>query len=37
MYYDEKKATMMNECTSIAGHFDGHTGVPEQDRGHLPM
>jgi hypothetical protein len=32
-----KKLTMMNKCTSSAGHFDGHGGVLEQYRWHCPM
>ena len=27
----------MSECTSSAGHFDGHGGAPEQYRWHHPM
>ncbi len=26
-----------NECTSSAGHFDGHGGAPEQYQRHRPM
>jgi hypothetical protein len=37
MYYDTNKATMTNECTSPTGHFDGHSGAPEQYRWHHPM
>jgi hypothetical protein len=37
MYYDTNKATMMNECTSSAGRFDGHGGAPEQYRRYRPM
>jgi hypothetical protein len=28
---------MTNKCTSSAGRFDGHGGVPEQYRRHCPM
>jgi hypothetical protein len=28
---------MTNECTSVVGHFDGHSGAPGQYRWHLPM
>jgi hypothetical protein len=31
------KSTMTNKCTSSAGHFDGHGGVPEQYRWHCLM
>jgi hypothetical protein len=31
------KLTMMNKCTSSAGHFDGCGGAPEQYRQHCPM
>jgi hypothetical protein len=31
------KLTMMNECTSSTGHFDGHGGTPEQYRRHCLM
>jgi hypothetical protein len=31
------KLTMMNKGASIAGHFDGHGGAPEQYRRHRPM
>jgi hypothetical protein len=31
------KSTMTNECTSSAGRFDGHGGVPEQYRWHRLM
>jgi hypothetical protein len=37
MYYDTNKATMTNKCTSSAGCFDGHGGVPEQYRWHCLM
>jgi hypothetical protein len=37
MYYDKNKATMMNECTSSTGRFDGHGCVPEQYRRHCLM
>ena len=37
MYYDINKVTMTNECTSSAGHFDGHSGALEQYRWHRPM
>jgi hypothetical protein len=37
MYYDTNEVTMMNKCTSFAGHFDGHSGAPEQYRWHRPM
>jgi hypothetical protein len=37
MYYHTNKATMTNKCTSSAGHFDGHGGVPEQYKWHHPM
>ncbi len=37
MYFYTSKAMMMNKCTSSAGHFDGHSGVPEQYRQHPPM
>jgi hypothetical protein len=37
MYYDTNKATMTNECTSSAGHFDGHIGAPVQYKAHYPM
>jgi hypothetical protein len=29
--------TTMNECTSVAGHFDGHTDALKQYRVHSPM
>jgi hypothetical protein len=32
-----KKSTMTNKCTLSAGHFDGHSGAPEQYRWHRPM
>ncbi len=28
---------MMNKCTSVVSHFDGHGGEPEQYRQHRPM
>jgi hypothetical protein len=31
------KSTMMNECTSSAGRFDGDSGALEQYRWHRPM
>jgi hypothetical protein len=31
------KLTMTNKCTSSAGCFDGHGGVPEQYRRHCSM
>jgi hypothetical protein len=31
------KLTMTDECTLSAGHFDGHSGAPEQYRRHRPM
>jgi hypothetical protein len=31
------KSTMMNERTSSASRFDGHSGAPEQYRRHRPM
>ncbi len=34
MYIDTNKATMTNKCTSSAGRFDGHGGVPEQYKRH---
>jgi hypothetical protein len=37
MYYDTNKATMMNVCTSSAGHFDGHGSALEQYRRHRLM
>jgi hypothetical protein len=37
MYIDTNEATMMNECTSSAGRFDGHGGAPEQYRRHCLM
>jgi hypothetical protein len=37
MYYHTKEAAMMNKCTSIVGHFDGHGGALEQCRQHSPM
>jgi hypothetical protein len=37
MYHDTNKATMTKECTSSAGHFDGHGGAPEQYRRHRLM
>jgi hypothetical protein len=37
MYYDINEATMMNKCTSLAGHFDGHGDALEQYRWHFPM
>jgi hypothetical protein len=37
MYYDTNKATMTNECTSSAGHFDGHGSAPVQYEAHHPM
>jgi hypothetical protein len=36
-YSKQKKAVAANKCTSFAGHFDGHGGVPEQYRRHPPM
>jgi len=32
-----KYAAAANECTSVAGHFDGHGGAPVQYEGHHPM
>jgi hypothetical protein len=26
-----------NECTSVAGHFDGHDGAPVRYEAHRPM
>jgi hypothetical protein len=37
MYYDTKKATMMNKCTSSAGRFDGLGSAPQQYRQHHLM
>jgi hypothetical protein len=37
MYIDTNEATMINKCTSSAGHFDCHGSAPEQYRGHRPM
>jgi hypothetical protein len=37
MYYDTNKVTMTNECTSSAGHFNGHGGVPVRYKAHRPM
>jgi hypothetical protein len=37
MYHDTNEVTMTNKCTSSAGHFDGHSGAPEQYRWHPPM
>jgi hypothetical protein len=37
MYYDTNKATIMNKCTSSTGHFNGHSGAPEQYKLHRPM
>ena len=37
MYYGTKEATMMNKCTSVVGHFYGHSGALEQYRWHCPM
>jgi hypothetical protein len=37
MYIDTNKAKMMNKCTSSTGHFDGHSGAPEQYRWHHSM
>jgi hypothetical protein len=37
MYYDTNEATMTIICTSFAGHFDGHSGAPEQYRWHRLM
>jgi hypothetical protein len=37
MYYDTNKATMMNECTSSSGRFDGHGGAPVRCEAHHPM
>jgi hypothetical protein len=31
------KSTMTNKCTSVVGHFDGHSGAPGQFRQHCPM
>jgi hypothetical protein len=31
------KLSMMNKCTSIIGHFDGHDGAPGQYRWHCLM
>ncbi len=28
---------MTNECTSVVGHFDGHSSAPKQYRRHCPM
>jgi hypothetical protein len=32
-----KKAAAMNECTSVAGHFDGHAEALKQYMRHCPM
>ncbi len=37
MYYDTHKATMMNECTSSASCFDGHSCALEGYRWHRLM
>ncbi len=37
MYIDTNKVTMINKCTSSAGHFDGYGSAPEQYRQHFPM
>ncbi len=37
MNIDTNKTTMINKCTSTAGHFDGHGSAPEQYRQHRPM
>jgi hypothetical protein len=37
VYYNTNKATMMNECTSSAGRFDGHSSALEQHRWHHLM
>ena len=37
MYIDTNKASMINKCTSSAGHFDGHGGALERYRRHRPM
>jgi hypothetical protein len=31
------KLAMTNKCTSIVGHFNGHSGAPGQYRWHCPM
>jgi hypothetical protein len=37
MYYDTNEAMMTNKCTSFAGCFDGHSGVPVRYKVHHPM
>jgi hypothetical protein len=37
MYVDTNEVTMINKCTSSAGHFDGHGSAPEQYRQHCLM
>jgi hypothetical protein len=37
MYIDTNEATMTNECTLSAGHFDGHGGALERYRRYRPM
>ncbi len=37
MYNHTKEAAMRNECTSIVGHFNGHSSAPKQYRQHRPM
>ncbi len=36
-YGKQKKGAAKKECTSDTGHFDSHSGVPEQYRLHHPM
>jgi hypothetical protein len=36
-YVKQKKAATTNECTSIAGHFDGHAEALKQSMRHCPM
>ncbi len=37
MYIDTNKATIINKCTSSAGHFDGHGSALEQYRQYCSM
>jgi hypothetical protein len=37
MNYHTKEAAMMNECTSVVGHFDYHGSAPGKYRRHCPM
>jgi hypothetical protein len=34
---DDEINNMMNKCTSVIGHFDGHSSAPEQYGWHCPM